>query len=354
MKKRVCAIMLIAVMAVGSLAGCSSKKDDNGESGADTSKVTEKDDTTNISTDDISAGGDIELVGLSLPLLDGEFLNALVNDIKSSCEAEGWNCEVASAEGSVSTQVEQIENFVNMGVDAIIVIPIDPVGTTDVLKSAREAGIRIIIYGATMDDLDAYDVILGSDKKEQASECLEGVNDWIEANYPDAEDNSIEAALIINTASGDLKEMADALGNVEALCPKVKLVETYDMVGETSTSAKTQEYVSLMRITHPDVKILICSSDTYGLAADELLMNDSEIDKTTFAIFCGDSSGVSIKRVAESTEGTSLLRCVIQYGINLGENFADAIAGNIELDENKINWSPFYLVTPDNAKDYLE
>lgn len=62
-------------------------------------------------------------------------------------EAEKYDdVELRTAEGTndVNLQISQVETFINDGVDAIVLLPIDGAALTEVATQAMEAGITVI------------------------------------------------------------------------------------------------------------------------------------------------------------------------------------------------------------------
>ncbi len=58
----------------------------------------------------------------------------------------GAEVNVQNANGDAAEQVNQIRRFIEQGVDAIVVVPIDPAPLRDVVSEAKEAGIPVISY----------------------------------------------------------------------------------------------------------------------------------------------------------------------------------------------------------------
>ena len=58
----------------------------------------------------------------------------------------GAEVNVQSAGGDVDTQISQIKYFIEIGVDAIVIITADAVRLADVLKEAKNKGIPVICY----------------------------------------------------------------------------------------------------------------------------------------------------------------------------------------------------------------
>ena len=64
----------------------------------------------------------------------------------STANELGAEVNVQSAGGDATTQIAQIKYFIEIGVDAIVIITADAVALTDVLKEARGKGIPVICY----------------------------------------------------------------------------------------------------------------------------------------------------------------------------------------------------------------
>lgn len=72
---------------------------------------------------------------------------------------EGYEAEVQYAEGDVQTQISQIENMINSGVDCLVVTAIDAGALNNVLALAKEQSIPVICYDRLVTgtaDVDYY------------------------------------------------------------------------------------------------------------------------------------------------------------------------------------------------------
>ncbi|MBD7996432.1 substrate-binding domain-containing protein [Arthrobacter sp. Sa2CUA1] len=123
-----------AFIAVGGLVltGCSS--------GEETSS-----DPTNNSVEGNQAEGDTVVIGFSGPAADHGWLGAI--NSAALAEAEKLpDVELRVAEGTndANLQISQVEQFINEGVDAIVLLPTDGAALTAVATQAMEAGIPVI------------------------------------------------------------------------------------------------------------------------------------------------------------------------------------------------------------------
>ena len=101
-------------------------------------------------------------IGASFPLLD-QFLQNVANSIKERAEAAGAEVSVTSAEEKIEIQLNQIENFIASGVDALIVLPQDTATTAPITQRAKEAGIPLVYVNRRPQQLPTGVPYVGSD-----------------------------------------------------------------------------------------------------------------------------------------------------------------------------------------------
>ncbi|WP_104525998.1 substrate-binding domain-containing protein [Blastococcus atacamensis] len=89
--------------------------------------------------------GETVTIGFSAPAADHGWMAGITEAARA--EAENYeDVELIVAEGTndVSTQISQVETFINDGVDAIVLLPFDGDALTPVALQAMEAGIPVI------------------------------------------------------------------------------------------------------------------------------------------------------------------------------------------------------------------
>ncbi len=85
-------------------------------------------------------------IGISMPTQSSE---RWILDAKYTVldfEEKGYEAKIAFAEDVVGNQAAQIANFIDEGVDMLVIAPIDAKSLNDELKRANEAGIPVIAY----------------------------------------------------------------------------------------------------------------------------------------------------------------------------------------------------------------
>src|SRR6478672_4564139 len=84
-------------------------------------------------------------IGVSMALFDDNFLTVLRNGIQKYADDNGHKVQIEDAGNDVAKQLDQINNFVASGVDAIIVNPVDT-SATQAMSDAAAAGKVPLVY----------------------------------------------------------------------------------------------------------------------------------------------------------------------------------------------------------------
>ncbi|MBE1876025.1 substrate-binding domain-containing protein [Myceligenerans pegani] len=110
-----------------------------------------EDENDSVSQDDGSGGtandepGETVVIGFSAPAADHGWMGAITQAALDTAEQyEDIELRQAEATNDVNMQISHIEQFINEGVDAIVLLPFDGDALTEVALDAMEAGIPVI------------------------------------------------------------------------------------------------------------------------------------------------------------------------------------------------------------------
>lgn len=150
MKRKMLAGMAILSALALAATGCSSSGGDAG-SGGD------------------SGSGDTITVGFAQTGSESGWRSANTESMKEAFSAEnGFDLVFNAADNDTAAQIAAVRDFINQGVDAIVLAPIVEDGWDDVLQEAADAGIPVILEDRTVsasDDLYASWVGLDFEKE---------------------------------------------------------------------------------------------------------------------------------------------------------------------------------------------
>ncbi|MEG0722160.1 MAG: substrate-binding domain-containing protein, partial [Lachnospiraceae bacterium] len=109
--------------------------------------------------------------------LDSKVLERWVRDVDvfvAEAKKSGAEVDVQSANGDVSTQKRQIDNYIKEKKDVIVIIAADCNALSEVVKRAHDAGIKIVSYDRLIEDAPS-DLYISFDNAEVGSLMAEEV-----------------------------------------------------------------------------------------------------------------------------------------------------------------------------------
>jgi ABC-type sugar transport system substrate-binding protein len=179
--------------------------------------------------------------------------------------------------------------------------------------------------------------------------------DWVNAAFPAAANGSIEVAVIIYTGSPDGNKRSDGEMSVAALCPKVNVVESFDLAGASDSNIKAQEFAEIMQSKYPNLKGIIAYGADSSLGSNEVYMRDAALNRNEFAIFGVDTSQVIYEEIKKSAANGSLIRGTVSLGDDLSLPVWECLidADLQYMDANKNIFNPVKPISIDNIDEYL-
>lgn len=196
------------------------------------------------------------VIGVTLPSDAADYQEELGDYIKNlGIKDEECELNLQYAQWDVEKQQEQMREFIEEEVDAIILCPVNAKSFLNVLRDARNAGIPVINLNMKVDTVSSEYIAtyVGSSSSEQAALAAELVIDYFDGGEG-----------------------------------KVGIIE--GAPGSDPAIYRTQTFLEEVN-TYPNIEVvgIICgqwSRNTAGLAAMDLLNRDDEID----LIYCHDSN----------------------------------------------------------------
>lgn len=83
-------------------------------------------------------------IGVALANFDLNFVSILRTQMVQELDAQGMKGQFSDARGDVELQIQQVDDFINQGVDAIILNPVDTQGVLPMINAAKRAGIPLV------------------------------------------------------------------------------------------------------------------------------------------------------------------------------------------------------------------
>ena len=275
------------------------------------------------------------LIGASYMTMNNEFYEILNEQISHRVEAEGDRLRLRNPALSVSRQVEQIGKMLDEGISVLILTPVDSDGLTDILKKARQQGVKIIVVDSNVSDEQLVDCTIVSDNYRAG--CLLG--DYLVQN----KENSKVVILTHEAATSGRERVQgflDTIGGHEG----IEVVEKVPCEGQLEVAMPQMEKLIEQGKEFDSV---FCLNDPSSLGAAAALETKGLLDKVD--IYGIDASPDAKQLIYEGKMRAS----VAQFPSRIGEEAANAIYDLLDGKEVKSYISvPVELVTKENVEYY--
>ena len=275
------------------------------------------------------------LIGASYMTMNNEFYEILNEQISHRVEAEGDRLILRNPALSVSRQVEQIGKMLDEGISGLILTPVDSDGLTDILKKARQQGVKIIVVDSNVSDEQLVDCTIVSDNYRAG--CLLG--DYLVQN----KENSKVVILTHEAATSGRERVQgflDTIGGHEG----IEVVEKVPCEGQLEVAMPQMEKLIEQGKEFDSV---FCLNDPSSLGAAAALETKGLLDKVD--IYGIDASPDAKQLIYEGKMRAS----VAQFPSRIGEEAANAIYDLLDGKEVKSYISvPVELVTKENVEYY--
>lgn len=309
------------------------------------------------------------IIAVCLPTLDNPLMTGISDSIKKTFA--GKNVQVSSANNDPNTQSTQVQNYITMNADLILVMPCDSSSLTPVLKKAVDAGIKIFVTGTTIPDASAYTAMASVNQYLVGEYNSLLAKQWVDKNYPNAANGSLEAAILtssinqdsIDKSNGMLQITEQYMKNVKGqyideknnvvdeskkianplYCPQIKVVKKVDAEMMQASQTAMQNILT----TNPNVKVVLCCTSDGGSGVSQVYMDSkkSAEELLKIGVFGCGVIGPEEGLLTDSAKGKGVFRGADQFGAaDVGAemaNIAKAILNNDKFDKD--TWDPITL-----------
>lgn len=185
---------------------------------------------------------------------------ALINDVLSAAEEDGYSIEWRSGDGSIEKQKADIRELIGRKPEYLIVVPIQTLGLGEVLEEAREQGIKVIFLDGMVDqeEFQDYLTVIRPDARWEGEECARLLGEYFRGT---------EAKILeIQGIAGNSQAQLRSVGFRNQLCEYPNLELTGAVQGDfdrVTAGSSLQNFVE----KSGDFDGIFCSSDEEGIGA---------------------------------------------------------------------------------------
>lgn len=103
------------------------------------------------------------LIGASYMTMNNEFYKIISEEITYRVEAEGDRMVLRDPALNVNRQIEQVQEMLDMGIDVLIITPVDLESVTEILEHAKRQGTIVVVLDTNVQSGELTDCTITSD-----------------------------------------------------------------------------------------------------------------------------------------------------------------------------------------------
>lgn len=216
---------------------------------------------------------------------------------------------------NLETQINALQGWITLGVDAIVVLPVDPTALAPFAAQAQDKGIKWLTYLARMDGADGF---VGFDHEQSGQIVANAAIDWVK-------ENGVENPTALVTTLTALPPIAPRWTEVERIFAEngIEIVSKQDAADQTAGLSVTE---TVLR-QHPDLDIIIAYADDSAVGAYQAVgFSGVDQDKLFIAGQDGSFEGLSAVNEGKSYRASAAI-LINELGYNIVDLALNAITG---------------------------
>lgn len=283
-------------------------------------------------------------VGVTFSDLSNPVWAELVQEAQEYGAEEGLEVNYVDAQNSAGQQVTQIENFIQQGVDAIIICAVESNALTDVTQRAQEAGIEVVGYTQVLENYDAQYLVNAYDTGYANGEAAAA---WINENYPD---EPVEWGLMDLPRFPEIIERANGIKEAIAeLAPNAELVATAPALTAEEGVTNAENFLQ----ANPDMKVIATIGGGGAVGANEGVKSAGISNYDSFGLFGIDATEQEIQNIINGDPQKTSIS--LGGGKAHGRTLIDMTAGLLNGEEvEKDQYMPVEVIDESNAQEYYD
>ncbi len=360
MKRKLVSLITVAVVSMSMIAGCASNTGTTDNSEAETEETASTEEAA-ADTEEDSGNMASKKVGVCVYQSSDTFMGLLSEELVNYLVSQGFskdNIIVADGENNQETQDAQIQDFIDEGVDVLIVNPVNASSAAAITDKAVGADVPLVyinrepesseeqrwtdnswnvtyvgsdarqsgtLQGDIIVDLGLETVDLNGDKKIQYA-MIEGDPENIDSEY-----RTTYSVKALADAGWDSEELYDEIGNFD----------------KDQATPLVEEALS----SHPEIEVVFCNNDAMALGALEAIEAAGRTVGTDIFLVGVDALKEALDCVLEGRMTGTVFNDYYDQSHRAGQAAINYIKG---VGNDHYIGCDYLKVTKDNAQDLLD
>ena len=298
----------------------------------------------------LSTAAMAETVGFAMSEFNDNWLTIMRNAAVEWAAENGHDLIMEDGQSDVGRQLDQINNFIATGVDAIVVVPIDGNATQALTNAAQSAGIPMVYANrvpGNFDTLPDNQVVVASDETESGT--LETFHICQMLRAAGKADGGARAFILqgmLHHPAGiqRTKDIHDVVAM--DMCNFIEIVDT--QVGNFNRN-QGQDLMTNWLTTGDEFDAVIANNDEMAIGAI-LALKAAGVDMDSVIVGGIDATPDALQAMAAGDLDVTVFQNAAAQGAG---SVQTAIALSNGESVPRFVRIPFELVTPENMADYI-
>ncbi len=231
---------------------------------------------------------------------DNEYFSDVASGVQQFCDENGIDFMFEGCEFDAAKQLEQFENYIAKGVNAIICCPVDPASLADVIAQAQEQGIVVIGQAQGIETANGNSIV---DDYDYGVNLATACCNWIDKYFADQE--TVEVALLTLDGVEQTKLRGDGMEATFKEHGGIEIVAR--QIAETAEQGATVTETILT--ANPNLQVICCVNDNAAIGAWQAVDASGKITDS-FYIGGGDYTSAIVDYLADPA-------CAIRCSVNI-------------------------------------
>lgn len=278
------------------------------------------------------------MIGFSGIDMENPYFITLEDAARDELSEHGIRLMTKDPETDSELQIEQIQEMIEAGIDAILLTPVDWEKITPALEMLKEAGVYIINVDTQVKEMDYVDAYIGSDNYTAGYLCGE---DLIE-KCPEGGKIAILECPTQNSINDRITGFEKAISKAEK---GFEVVARADTGGEFERALDEAEKIVEK---NPDIVAIMCGNDQLAVGAKTA----ANVNGMKDVIIYGVDGSPDIKKELVK-KGNQIAGTAAQSPINMGKEAAEIAMAILHGDDyEKETYEDVFMINQDNVEMY--
>ena len=301
-----------------------------------------------------SAGGSAN-IGVCIYQFADNFMTLYRADLEGFLKDMGYSVTIMDGKNDQNTQTEQINTFLQQGVDVLIINPVQTTSAQTIVDTVSPSGTPIVFINREPDKsvLDSYPdkcCYVGADARQSGTYQGELILDT--ENKGDINGDGVVSYIMCKGDPENIDAQYRTEYSIKALEDAgVKTEKLYDYLDNWDQTLAQQDVANALSQFGDKIEVVFCNNDAMALGALQSIQQAGRTVGKDIYLVGVDALSEAVQDVVDGNMTGTVLND------DVGQATAAADATKLYVEGSKVEqyyWVDYVKVTKDNASQYLK